>query len=201
MPHDRDEPLGRAKRRALKLVEAVHQAVNRDVAPLLERHASRLNCRAGCSDCCVDDLSVFEVEADRIRSQYGAWLETAVPHAPGACAFLDEVGRCRIYDARPYVCRTQGLPLRWFEENEAEEIVEQRDICPLNAEGDSLETLSESELWQLGLVEQELLQIQHQLEIAEQRSRGAGDTSGEQKSAQFGVERRIRLRDLFERSG
>ena len=37
------------------------------------------------------------------------------PHPPGACAMLDADGACRVYAARPYVCRTQGLPLRWAE--------------------------------------------------------------------------------------
>jgi len=34
-----------------------------------------------------------------------------VPRAEG-CAALDAEGRCRIYAARPLVCRTHGVPVR-----------------------------------------------------------------------------------------
>jgi hypothetical protein len=30
----------------------------------------------------------------------------------GRCAFLDDDGACTVYDARPFLCRTHGLPLR-----------------------------------------------------------------------------------------
>ena len=58
------------------------------------------------------------------------------------------------------MCRTQGLPLRWLEEDEHDEIVEQRDICPLNAAGPPLETLSEDACWLIGPFEQRLLDAQ-----------------------------------------
>lgn len=72
---------------------------------------------------------MFTVEAERIRSAHAELLATGVPHAPGACAFLDASGACRIYDERPYVCRTQGLPLRWLDDEAG---VEHRDVCELN---------------------------------------------------------------------
>ncbi|MBK7707050.1 MAG: hypothetical protein IPJ30_15135 [Acidobacteria bacterium] len=56
-----------------------------------------------------------------------------MPHTRGACAFLDQ-DACRIYPDRPYVHRTQGLPLRWIEDD-LEEAFKYRDICPLNEAG------------------------------------------------------------------
>lgn len=125
-------------------------------------HAARLECRRGCSSCCVDGLTVFDVEAEPIRRHHAALLATGVPHAAGACAFLDGEGGCRIYADRPYVCRTQGLPLRWLEEGEGGEgqIVERRDICPLNDVGEPLEDLAETDCWTLGPFEERLARLQ-----------------------------------------
>jgi hypothetical protein len=122
---------------------------------------------------------VLEVEAERIVREHAELVEHGAPHAPGACAFLDSDGACRIYASRPYVCRTQGLPLRWLEEDEDGEIVEQRDICPLNAEGPALETLADDACWTLGPHEEQLILLQ--------------ERSGRRLV-------RIALRDLFSRS-
>jgi Fe-S-cluster containining protein len=130
------------------------------VAPLLDIHIKRLNCGPGCCRCCRDDVTVFEVEAENLRLNCGALLREAEARPPGACAFLDGRGNCRIYRHRPYVCRTQGLPLRWREEQDGGEIVEYRDICPLNAPGMPVEELAAEHCWPLGPVEDVLVQIQ-----------------------------------------
>lgn len=100
---------------------------------------------------------MFEVEAERIRSAHAELLRDGSPHPPGACAFLGDAGECRIYADRPYVCRSQGLPLRWTEE---EEQVERRDICPLNAEGEPLESLPAADCFTLGPFEARLRRLQ-----------------------------------------
>lgn len=127
------------------------------LAPLVELHGQRLRCARGCHACCVDGLTVFALEADRIVEHHAELLEHGGPHPEGACAFLDEQGGCRIYEHRPYVCRTQGLPLRWIEE-ENQELVELRDCCPLNLqdEGVPLTELSAEQCFTLGPVEQRL---------------------------------------------
>lgn len=140
------------------------------------RHAARLQCRRGCHACCVEDLTVFEVEALRIRTRAPAVLGEA-PHPPGACAFLDATGSCRIYEHRPYVCRTQGLPLRWIDDGAPGGPVERRDICPLNEPGPPIEALPAEDCWELGPVEGRLAALQ---------ARRDG-----------GTPRRVRLRDLF----
>jgi hypothetical protein len=61
------------------------------------------------------------------------------------------------------VCRTQGLPLRWFEEDDSGEICERRDICPLNAEGPALDELPEEAFWLIGPVELELGNLQAEI--------------------------------------
>lgn len=145
-------------------VERLHALVDEAAAPVEGANAERLSCRAGCSDCCVDSLTVFEIEAAVIRRHHATLLETGEPHPEGGCAFLDGEGRCRIYEHRPYVCRTQGLPLRWLEEDEVDEaIIESRDICPKNvAGGPPIEELEADACWTLGPFEQRLADRQYE---------------------------------------
>ncbi len=78
------------------------------------------------------------------------------------CAFLDAEGGCRIYAERPYVCRTQGLPLRWLEP-QGDLTVELRDICPLNdqdLELDPIESLNAEVCWTIGPFEDRLAALQ-----------------------------------------
>lgn len=141
-------------------IERLHEGVTTRATDLAKRHTGRLHCARGCADCCVDEISVFDVEAERIRRAHPELLQKGTPAPPGRCAFLDAAGACRIYEVRPYVCRTQGLPLRWLEEDDSGEIVEQRDICPLNLQGPSLGSLPEDAFWQLGPSELELSALQ-----------------------------------------
>lgn len=169
---NRDAPL-----RALTLL---HDAIDREARALAAHHTGRLQCRRGCHACCIDELTVTRVEAERIRAAHAELLATGTPHPAGACAFLDAEGACRVYAERPLVCRTQGLPLRFFFEDEAGEIEERRDVCPLNfAEGPALDTLGEDECWLVG---------PHELRLAaiDEEAGGSDET-------------RVRLRDLFSR--
>jgi len=138
----------------------LQEEVESRAGELARLHSSRLNCRRGCHDCCVDGLRVFEIEADHIRRNYARLLEHGEPHAAGGCAFLADDGSCRIYEHRPYVCRTQGLPLRWIEDGPAGERTEYRDICPLNDDGPPLEQLAAEECWTIGPTESHLAALQ-----------------------------------------
>ncbi len=143
---------GRATR---DTVERIHDDVDGEVRRLAGAHGGRIRCGPGCSSCCVDGITVFPIEAERIRLRHGALLAGGEPHPPGACAFLDGEGRCRVYEDRPYVCRTQGLPLRWTEDGGVGEI-ELRDICPLNDEGTPVEDLASGDCWTIGPFEERL---------------------------------------------
>jgi Fe-S-cluster containining protein len=178
-------PTARADaRKAVADLRALHARVDAAVADLAARHGERIRCRLGCTGCCRDGLTVFALEAERIRIGHAALLEDEPPHAPGACAFLDARGGCRVYADRPYVCRTQGLPLRWHEPAEAgpaeapPAVVERRDICPENESGPDVTTLAPADCWTLGPVEAALAALARRFD-------GAG--------------RRVALRDLFAR--
>ncbi len=142
---------------ALARLVQLHAAVDERAAQLSALHGARLQCRRGCSACCVDGITVFAVEAERIRAKHAELLARGAPHAAGACAFLGASGECRIHAERPYVCRTQGLPLRWLDEERGAEL---RDICTLNEAGDPLEALPEDAFWTLGPVEAQLAELQ-----------------------------------------
>lgn len=135
----------------------LHAEVDARARELAARNAARLQCKRGCSGCCVDGITVFAIEADRIRANNKELLEEGAPHAPGACAFLDAEGACRVYADRPYVCRTQGLPLRWRGDERGAEL---RDICPLNETSEPIESLPESACWTLGPFEAQLAELQ-----------------------------------------
>jgi Fe-S-cluster containining protein len=146
----------------------LHRAVDSMVVPLVELHGARLQCKRGCHACCVDGLTVFALEAVQIAEHHRELLESGEPGPQGACAFLDAEGGCRIYAQRPYVCRTQGLPLRWVEASN-DEVVEQRDVCELNFvdEQETLVALPAAQCFTLGPVEERLREQAEQANATE----------------------------------
>jgi hypothetical protein len=126
-------------------------------ARLSSCYARHLVCRPGCDSCCRQDLTVFQVEAEAIRAN----IRDLPPDARGmlehqardvrrrerlgepvSCPMLSG-GNCAIYDSRPIICRTQGLPLLYLAEDGRLEV----DFCPLNfTASDSLNDLEEDHL-------------------------------------------------------
>lgn len=165
-----------AKLDSLPSLAKMYAEIERQTKRLETIHAARLNCKRGCSHCCVDEITVWNVEAENIRQNYAELLKAELPNTGGGCAFLDGAGACRIYESRPYVCRTQGLPLRWFDEIE-DEIFEFRDICPLNEAGEPVEAVEAEKCWTIGDFEAHLAQLESDFDGGEMR--------------------RIALRDIF----
>lgn len=83
-----------------------------------------VRCRPGCRECCIA-FSILPLEAAHIRrhSSAGPKCGDAAAH----CAFLEN-DRCTIYDLRPLLCRTQGLPVGYMSDSGAVEV----SACPLN---------------------------------------------------------------------
>jgi Fe-S-cluster containining protein len=165
-----------ALKKTAAAVESLHGEIDLAVKKISNLHESRLQCRRGCRECCMDDISVFEIEADLIRFNHEQLLSSKNPGPAGACAFLDINGSCRIYEHRPYVCRTQGLPLHWLEEHNGNNIG-MRDICPLNDNGTPVENLPEDACWIIGPFEEKLAELQY--------------------NTYENSMRRVKLRDLF----
>jgi len=112
------------------------------------RRADGMRCGPGCDACCRVQLSLCDLEADVLREglkqlEPEVKLQLAAePEDPARCALLDPGGRCRAYDARPLVCRSQGLPLRYPPDVVPASAVRARaeggeiTWCPLNFEAD-----------------------------------------------------------------
>jgi hypothetical protein len=166
-------------------LEELHRRIDEAAGCVVGEQRAPLACRRGCSGCCVDGVTVFAIEAELIRRKHPALLDEGSPHPPGACAFLDGEGACRIYAERPYVCRTQGLPLRWLDEDPSGAVVEYRDICELNEPLVALTVLPPSACWPIGPVEAELAALE--------RRRAASSPDG----AAAPEARRVELRALF----
>jgi len=86
------------------------------------RRKGDLACRPGCDSCCQVELLLCPVEAENVRQHLDALsgalrseISTRALQAEGPCVMLDKGGQCSVYDARPLVCRTQGLPLRYVD--------------------------------------------------------------------------------------
>ncbi len=129
----------------LARLQTFYLALDKVTRQLEKVHSDRLHCQKGCHACCTDHLEVFGIEAAYIQAECNTFLTSQLPHPKGKCAFLDAAGACRIYNHRPFVCRTHGLPLRWIEDDLSVD-VEYRDICELNEEGPALETLEKKEV-------------------------------------------------------
>jgi Fe-S-cluster containining protein len=105
----------------------------------MDRSPGQMRCGEGCHQCCHVRLSVFWVEAEgviralarlaqthpdlraRIRSQADD------PAHADRCAMLVD-GRCAIYEERPLICRSHGLPIAVEDDAGSYDV----DWCELN---------------------------------------------------------------------
>ncbi|QWV94848.1 YkgJ family cysteine cluster protein [Geomonas oryzisoli] len=102
-----------------------------------ETFSAHITCRAGCDACCRH-LSIFAVEAaalaHALRELPAEQAELVRSKARDAregspCPLLHD-GLCLLYQARPIICRTHGLPLLLLREGERSV-----DFCPENFQG------------------------------------------------------------------
>lgn len=116
-----------------KIIDSLHQNASDFFDKVSQKNQTDMECKKGCSLCCKVDLNVFEIEAQKILDWFknlehveqkrlvNLWQ---TPHQEGYCSFLYQ-DSCTAYEARPTICRTQGLPLYLEKENIL-------DYCPLN---------------------------------------------------------------------
>jgi Fe-S-cluster containining protein len=114
-------------------------------------HREQMQCASGCHDCCHTRLTITLVEATAVVRHLAALPEServAISKAATAaemdrCGALDEDGRCRIYAARPLICRSHGVPIRRREPDRSLPVV---DVCFRNfSEPEALAAVPESD--------------------------------------------------------
>jgi Fe-S-cluster containining protein len=133
-------------------LDALHAKVDAFFARAHERFpgGDGITCHAGCDDCCRRRFSVTAIEAEVIAELVAtlpdatrdALAERALHGDAGVCAALDPDGRCAVYAARPVICRTHGLPIRFA----APDVPGKRalpvvDACPRNFAGRALDAI------------------------------------------------------------
>ncbi len=109
-------------------------ALDAEIVRIAQLHAGAISCGPGCASCC-QPFSVLAIEAACVREAIASLpaasrerLDCNRAEDPERCPLLiDDL--CTIYAARPVICRTQGLPLAYVdEEREAIEV----SACGLN---------------------------------------------------------------------
>ena len=83
-------------------------------------YKDQIECREQCSQCCIGGLTTTLIEAVVIGKSAGLRREKIHELAGldpirknGNCAFLTSNELCHIYEHRPLICRTQGIPLSY----------------------------------------------------------------------------------------
>ena len=100
-------------------------------------------CARGCDACCAPGLSVLPVEAERLARHLEQHppVAGALGRRADRCVFLDDDGACGVYEARPLLCRTHGLPLITGTVDEARaargplRVIDNASVCELNFKG------------------------------------------------------------------
>jgi uncharacterized protein len=80
-----------------------------------DKYPAEISCSPGCAVCCelqsVNLLEAFAIAEYCGRGRKGLGISSVPPLTGFACPFLSD-NRCRIYPARPIICRTHGLLLK-----------------------------------------------------------------------------------------
>jgi Fe-S-cluster containining protein len=82
-------------------------------------HKDFIVCTEGCTGCCMD-FSILPVEFySLLKDLEGRKKVINKPVSPDECIFLADAS-CSVYESRPVICRTHGLPLMFMGEEEWE---------------------------------------------------------------------------------
>lgn len=107
----------------------IRQEVDKFTGKLEKMHRKHLACKKGCDSCCMD-FSVLPVEFYYILNELqnkGLKPEIEEPKAGTSCTFLKNHA-CTIYENRPLICRTHGMPLIYANDDGEFEL----SACELN---------------------------------------------------------------------
>jgi Fe-S-cluster containining protein len=142
-------------------------------------YPTQIQCGVGCSGCCSGGLTVSKVEQERIRHflserpdidalVQGCQRQSQQNEAEH-CQFLDTEQKCLIYEARPIICRSHGVPVFI---RQGENPPEKR-VCQLNFKELSLDNISNSAFINLEILNTILAAINEKYFAEDSRNRYA----------------------------
>ncbi len=109
----------------MRSLKSLYTRVDRFYMSVRARYGDQMDCHAGCSDCCLAGLTLVMIEAVAIGEAHGIdaeriFLQAGQPclQTEGHCRLLDKDDHCTIYDERPLICRTHGLPLDYSDKDD-----------------------------------------------------------------------------------
>lgn len=88
-------------------------------------HNEHMQCRKGCDLCCMN-YRIFPVEYFAMQQALDQKPIDTQESKDGGCIFLKDHA-CQIYEHRPFICRTHGLPLLYMNDDQWE-----LSACELN---------------------------------------------------------------------
>jgi Fe-S-cluster containining protein len=99
----------------LRAYRELRDEVDRQIDLYLNNSPLPMNCGEGCASCCID-FAVLPLEALIISEALRSLPSSKFLGDSGGegCPLLSD-DRCIIYDERPIICRTQGLPLGYLD--------------------------------------------------------------------------------------
>jgi len=112
-----------------KKYSVLRTAIDARAAELETLHRPHLLCKKGCDLCCMD-YRIFPVEFYSIVEELKTKNLKMLPvenDNDGSCVFLQN-HVCSIYNERPIICRTHGLPLLYANNDSEFEL----SACELN---------------------------------------------------------------------
>ena len=110
---------------------ALQTDIDNECSRLELMHKGQMKCGIGCDSCC-ESLTLFPIEYFYIKANIEIFnnlpKNRLLNSLTKACRFLVN-GKCTIYEFRPIICRTQGLPLL-YENNKGTGF--ELSVCRLN---------------------------------------------------------------------
>lgn len=122
---------------------------------LAARYGRHIACGPGCAGCCGQALELLPVEFYHLQAAAEHMALSGPAAAGDACPLLTG-GLCLLYDYRPVICRTHGMPLL-LEANGRQWV----DCCPENFTALPLDSLPGGSLLHLERVNLLLVSINH----------------------------------------
>ncbi len=105
---------------------ALRESSDDRIATLSKQHKAHMRCKSGCYYCC-EDFGLLPIEFFLISKQLknGTFARRETTKT-GECPFLIDTN-CAIYAHRPMICRNQGSPLLFMDDD-----IWSLSVCELN---------------------------------------------------------------------